>query len=242
VRVRETRSRADQLRMEAAAARADAEAVARQAVQDERVRIARELHDAVGHAVNVMVMQAGAARLLAQDERTAEALRNIERVGRASLSDLDAMLGLLTPSDDDPGAPLEPAHRLSDVADLVARVRSSDLRVALRDETAGRVPPDLDGRVAAATYRIVQESLTNISKHAGPTSAEVVLRASGDELVVSVLDDGLGAAASPSPGGGRGIAGMRERVHVLGGRLEVGPRPGGGFAVEARIPLEDIAR
>jgi len=237
VRTRESLSRSEVLEQEAADARAAAEAVALQAVEDERARIASELHDAVGHAVNVMVMQAGAARLTATDERTLDALRNIERVGRASLADLDTMLGLLRPvagSD----APREPAHRLSDVAELVAGVRAAGLDVALRDETEGRVPFDLDGRVGSAAYRIVQESLTNITKHAGPASAEVVLRAGPKELVVLVTDDGRGPVEATTSGGGRGIVGMRERVHVLGGRLEVGPRTGGGFRVEAHIPLE----
>jgi len=239
VRARDSRSRAEVLEMEATVARAEAEAAARQAVDDERARIARELHDAVGHAVNVIVMQAGAARLVSQDERTSEALRNIERVGRASLADLDTMLGLMK-STDHPDAPLEPAHRLSDVATLVERVRSAGVDVALHDETGDEVPPDLDGRVGAATYRIVQESLTNITKHAGPASAEVLLRATPTELIVSVIDDGRGAAAAQPASGGRGLAGMRERVHVLGGRLDAGPRAGGGYAVVARIPLDEV--
>ena len=241
VRARESQSRAALLEMEAAAARAEAEAAARQAVEDERARIARELHDAVGHAVNVIVMQAGAARLVTHDERTSEALRNIERVGRTALADLDTMLGLLKPAEG-PDAPLEPAHRLSDLSALVERVRSAGVDVELRDETGDEVPSDLDGRVGAAAYRIVQESLTNIAKHAGPASAEVVLRATSNELVVSVIDDGRGAAAPQSTaGGGRGIIGMRERVHVLGGHLAAGPRPGGGYAVEAHIPLREVS-
>lgn len=239
VRSRDSRTRAQQLELEAAAARAEADAAAEQAVADERARIARELHDAVGHAVNVIVMQAGAARLVSTEGRTVEALRNIERVGRSALADLDTMLGLLHEGDD-PAAPREPAHRIADVVDLVERVRAAGLDVAFREEPAGAIPRDLDGPVGSAAYRIVQEALTNATKHAGRASVEVVLREAPGGLVIAVTDDGRGAAAPPAPSGGRGLIGMRERVHVLGGTLEAGPRPGGGFAVEARIPYAKV--
>lgn len=234
-RARDSQDRSRELELAAITARAEAEKVAAQAVADERARIARELHDAVGHAVNVIVMQAGAARLVTPDERTVEALRNIERVGRSALADLDTMLGLLHDAND-PAAPREPAHRIADVADLVARVQAAGMDVRLRQELDDAIPGDLDGPVGSAVYRIVQESLTNVAKHAGRAEVDVLLRTTPTDLVVSIRDDGRGAAAPASPTGGRGLIGMRERVHVLGGTLTAGPTAGGGFTVEAHIP------
>jgi signal transduction histidine kinase len=239
VRSRDSQTRAQELELEAVAARAEAEQIAAQAVSDERARIARELHDAVGHAVNVIVMQAGAARLVNADDRTNETLRNIERVGRSALADLDTMLGLL---DDGTGsaAPLEPSLRIGDVDDLVERVRAAGMHVTLRREPNDGFPAEVDGPIGSAVYRVVQEALTNAAKHAGRAEVEVVLRSTPTDLVVSVRDDGRGAAAPRPPTGGRGLIGMRERVHVLGGSLDAGPRTGGGFAVEARFPYPKV--
>lgn len=237
VRARDSQDRAERLEAEAAAARAEAQAQADRAVDEERARIARELHDAVGHAVNVMVLQAGAARMGTADAGTADALRSIEQVGRAALTDLDRMLGLLKA--DEEGAPLAPQRGLDDLGDLVEGLRATGREVAL-DVCADDVDPHLDAPASAAAYRIVQEALTNVAKHAGPASVVVTVRADPDALDLSVVDDGRGAAAAPAEGGGRGLLGMRERAHVLGGTLEAGPCPGGGYAVTARLPRERV--
>jgi signal transduction histidine kinase len=238
VRAREAGARAERLAEEAEEARIAGEVAAQEAVAQERARIARELHDAVGHAVNVMVVQAGAARFATDDPTATEALRNIEKVGRAALGDLDAMLGLLQ----DPGtdAPLEPAHRLADVAQLVEQLRTTGLHVVLDDRCSDEIDDQLEAKLSAAAYRIVQESLTNVVKHAGPASVTVTMRCTPDLVEVSIVDDGRGAATGadrgPSAPGGRGLIGMRERAQVAGGDLEAGPRPGGGYAVTARLP------
>jgi signal transduction histidine kinase len=235
-RVRHSQLRARALAEAADVAREEAAEAAERAVADERARIARELHDAVGHAVNVMVMQAGAARLVADDERTIGSLREIERVGRSALSDLDRMLGLLRSTDDD-RAPLEPAHGLADIDQLIAGIEATGAEIRFDDRCRGTIDPAVERPIGAAAYRIVQEALTNVVKHAGPARVEVALTCDDDELVVCVVDDGRGAATEPVPGG-RGLLGMRERVAVLGGRLDAGPRSGGGFRVEAHLPRQ----
>ncbi|MEQ8718656.1 MAG: sensor histidine kinase [Acidimicrobiales bacterium] len=235
VQVRKSQIRQHELAEKAEATREEVAEIARRAVADERLRIARDLHDAVGHAVNVMVMQAGAARLASRDERTAQSLHDIERVGRSALSDLDRMLGLLDRSDGD-GVPLEPTHGLADIARLVEGVRATGADVHLADGCSGVIDPAIERPIGAAAYRIVQEALTNAVKHAGPARIEVSLRCDDDEIVVSVADNGRGAAAAPTGVGGRGIVGMKERVSVLGGRLSAQPRVGGGFAVTAHLP------
>ncbi len=241
LQVRRNHLRQEQLAAEARdAARRSAE-VAQQAVADERERIARELHDAVGHAVNVMVMQAGAARLVATEPRAVTALGQIERVGRSALSDLDRMLGLLHGDGDEP-APLEPAHRLADIAGLVAGVRSGGADVHLHDECGEAIDASVERPIGAAAYRIVQESLTNAVKHAGPARIDVTISCDDDELVVTVADDGRGAAAQVPANGGRGLVGMHERVNVLGGELTAAPAIGGGFRVEARLPRQRVDR
>ncbi|UUY05895.1 histidine kinase [Svornostia abyssi] len=232
VRTRRARERAERLEEDAQAARAEAAAAAQEAVTEERRRIARELHDAVGHAVNVMVVQAGAGRFVTSDATAREVLERIEAVGRTALSDLDRMLGLL--DDDGDGAPREPAHGVADLPRLVDGVRATGADVTLRCDDLGDL--DRERPLGAAVFRIVQEALTNAVKHAGPARIDVVVTGSAGELAVEVRDDGRGAAAQRPRDGGRGLAGMRERVAVLGGRLEAGPQAGGGFRVHARLP------
>ncbi len=201
------------------------------AIAEERTRIARELHDAVGHAVNVMVLQAGAARLSNRPEAAFVALREIENLGRSALTDLDHMLGLL----DDSDAPIRaPAKTSADIATMVQELQSAGADITLHDHCEHPV-----GRhVGAAAYRIVQEALTNSLKHAGVAHVEVTLSCSRTELHVLVVDDGR-VPPDRSPGaGGRGIVGMTERAKVLGGRLTAGPVAGGGFRVEAALPIE----
>jgi signal transduction histidine kinase len=211
------------------------EAEMREAVVEERARIARELHDAVGHTVNVLVVHAGAGRVAAgQDpQRAAQALGEIESIGRAALTDIDRLLGLLR---EDGAAGRQPTQGLGDVPALVERIRTTGVDVEL---TAPAELPRIPVATGAAAYRIVQEALTNVIKHAGPAKVRVVIDVDG-ELYVSVEDDGRGAAAertSDSGRIGRGLIGMRERATLLGGELSVGPRPGGGYRVAARLPL-----
>ncbi len=194
------------------------------AALDERARIAREMHDVVAHGLTVMVVQADGARYAAsQDPAAAErALEAIAATGRGALADMRRMLGLLR--SDDTGT--APAPRLTEIADLVIDV-SADLTGLDAD-----VPP----AVALTAYRVVQESLSNVRKHAGP-DAQAHVQVRVDEAVhITVEDDGRGASA-PDDGLGHGLRGMGERVAVHDGDLEAGPRPGGGFRVAARIPV-----
>lgn len=235
VSIRGNQTRADLLADEAQLLRAQSSLIAERAVADERARIALELHDAVGHAVNVIVMQAGAARLATNDDRTIDTLRNIEQVGRSALSDLDGMLGLLH-DEDDRGAPLEPARKIEDIERLVDGMRASGAEIHLNNQCDSSLDDTMAHRTGAAAYRIVQEALTNSIKHAGKARIDVTISCTDDHLTVEVVDDGLGAAAPQRPGGGRGIAGMTERANVLGGQLVAEPLRGGGFRVNALIP------
>ncbi len=201
------------------------------AIAEERARIARELHDAVGHAVNVMVLQAGAARLSNRPDAAFVALREIENLGRSALADLDHMLGLL----DDTDAPLRaPAKTSADIATMVHELQTAGADITLHDHCETPV-----GRhVGAAAYRIVQEALTNALKHAGVAHVEVTLTCTRTDLHLLVVDDGRVPPGRGRSVGGRGIAGMTERAMVLGGRLSAGPAAGGGFRVDAILPLE----
>lgn len=205
------------------------------AATDERARIAREMHDVVAHGLSVVIVQADGARYAAEHD-PAVAVRTLEtigRTGRESLAEMRRLLGLLRGTSD---PELVPQPGLDDLASLLAPELESGAVEAHLDDPLPIVP---DG-VALTAYRVVQESLTNVRKHAGPGARAVVtVRAepspSGpDALVVEVVDDGRGAAA---PGGtGLGLLGMRERVDVHDGTLESGPVPGGGWRVRARIP------
>ncbi len=210
----------------------DREQAARDAVTLERGRIARELHDIVAHSMSVMVVQAGGARAVlrrAPDEAE-RALRSIEESGRTGLAELRRLLaadGETTPS-------LAPQPGLEAVGELLERMRATGLAVELVTEGEPRPLPvgvDLSG------YRIVQEALTNTLKHGGDgVHARVLLRYTARAIAIEVTDDGVGPPVD-SDGAGRGLIGMRERVAFLGGELDIGPRPGGGFAVRARIPV-----
>ena len=235
VNIRRNQTRADLLADETELLRAQSLLVAQQAAADERARIARELHDAVGHAVNVIVMQAGAARLATGDMRTASMLRNIEQVGRSALSDLDHMLGLLDDQNGG-GAPLGPARTIDDIVRLVDEMKAGGAKIHLHNRCDGSLDDSMHQRTGAAAYRIVQEALTNAIKHAGDATIDVTIACANDHLEIEVVDDGLGAAAKQGSGG-RGIAGMTERAKVLGGQLTATPISGGGFRVRASIPV-----
>jgi signal transduction histidine kinase len=206
----------------------------RRAAEEERNRIARELHDVVAHNVSVIAVQAGAARLTSEDpsEPAAEALRLIERTARSTLAELRALLGILR-KDDGEIARRAPQPTLAELGSLVNRAREAGLHVDVRTEGAlDRLPAAVD----LSAYRIVQEALTNVMKYAPGAAVHLAVRRTEREIGIVVVDDGPGA--SPESQGGRGLIGMRERASLVGGRLDVGPALGGGFRVEARLPAQ----
>jgi signal transduction histidine kinase len=214
------------------------EELARRAVVEERLRLARELHDVVAHAMSVIAVQSGVGAHVAntQPKEAAKALAAIEATSRAALEELRRLLGILRQEDEPPGD-LAPVPGLADLDGLLAEVAKAGLAVKLR--VNGTRPP-LPAGVDLSAYRIVQEALTNVVKHAGPARAQVVVGYRDQEVTVEVIDDGRGAVSSVSDGRvgtGHGLIGMRERVQAFGGDLEAGPRPGGGFRVAARLPL-----
>lgn len=204
---------------------------AREAVVEERARIARELHDVIAHHVSTMVVQAGAERRVlgpGQDD-TREVLSTIERVGRGALGEMRRMVAMLR---EEPGEELAPQPRLADVPVLVEQLRAAGLPVELT--VTGEVR-ELPVGLELSSYRIIQEALTNALKHAGDAAATVTVDYGEDALEIVVSDDGRG----PMPEGsqGHGLVGMRERVTMYGGQLHAGPSQDGGFAVRARMPV-----
>jgi signal transduction histidine kinase len=223
---------ADEAKERATRAESEREARARAAVADERARIARELHDVVGHSVSVMTVQAsGVRRLLRpEQEREREALLIVERTGREALAEMRRMVGVLRRPEEAPA--LAPQPSLDHVDRLVEQTCEAGLPVELRVEgDATELPAGVD----LTAYRLVQEGLTNALKHARATRAEVVVNYGDGQIEVTVSDDGTGLG--DGDGGGHGLVGMRERVSVYGGELDAGPRPGGGFRLRARLPL-----
>jgi signal transduction histidine kinase len=207
---------------------------ARAAVAEERARIARELHDVVGHSVSVMTVQAsGVRRLLRpEQEREREALLIVEQTGREALAEMRRLVGVLRRPEEAPA--LAPQPSLQHLDKLVAQVRESGLAVDLKVEgEAEKLPASVD----LAAYRLVQEGLTNTLKHAQAHRAEVLVRYGNGEVELVVADDGNGVGGGG--GGGHGLVGLRERIAVCGGQLETGPRTGGGYEVRARLPMND---
>ena len=228
-------------RREAVAQAARAAAVERQAEQavaDERARMARELHDIVSHNLSVVVLQAAGAQAAGSPD--AGTLEKIERSGRQALVEMRRLLGVLRqPGDPAAGPRLAPQPGLVELAALLDGVRAAGLPVTLAiDGDPARLPAAVD----ISAYRIVQEALTNVLKHAGQATAAVSVRCGSDEVLIEVTDDGAGLPAGGPGGAGHGLAGMRERVALFGGDLAAGPRPGGGFGVRARLPLNDRPR
>jgi signal transduction histidine kinase len=209
---------------------------ARQAAWQERARLARELHDVIGHTVNVMVIQAGAGRrTLAADRELAErTFQTIESTGRAALEELDRLLGILRTEEDEPELPPQPG--LEQLHALAGRFEDAGLPVEITVE-GDEVP--LPRSLDQSAYRIIQEALTNALRHAGGTIAHVAVRYRNDRLELEVANDGREDRRPQNhhPGGGRGLIGIRERVALFGGDLEAGPRAGGGFVVRCRFPL-----
>jgi signal transduction histidine kinase len=218
-------------------------AEAHRVVVEERTRIARELHDVVAHRVSLMTVQAGGAKAVAaQDPQAAlQAMGAVEEAGRQALDELRHLLGVLRPETGDVDD-LGPQPGLADLPRLVEQTRRAGVDVALATD---RLPATLPARMDLFAYRIVQEALTNVLKHAGPGArAEVRLGTDRSAIVIEVLDDGGdGAAVVPGPNGtgadarGHGVVGMRERALLLGGSLDAGPRAEGGFRVVARLPV-----
>ena len=216
----------------AQAARVQAEEARRRA-GEQRMGVARELHDVLAHHISMISVQAGVALHLLDErpEQARVALTAIRQASRESLGELRSVLELLRNGDE--AAPRSPAPRLEALDALVARTTAAGLPVTL--EVVGE-PRELPAAVSLAAYRTVQEALTNVVRHAGTASAMVLLGYADAELTVQVDDDGPGAGA-PSAGSGSGLLGMAERAAALGGEVEAGPRPGGGFRVRARLPL-----
>ena len=211
-------------------------AEALQAVVEERTRIARELHDVVGHALSVMTVQAsGVRRLLGpEQEQEREALLAVERTGRDALAEMRRVVGVLRDADESPA--LAPQPSLSQLDKLVARAEETGLPVDLQIEGE---PVPLPAGIDLTAYRVVQEGLTNAIKHASARHAAVRVRYDPGHIEIEVSDDGRGArgADSTSKDGGHGLIGIRERVSIFGGEFESGARPGGGFRLLARIPV-----
>ena len=221
-----TRRQAASLAARSAALQRQAE----QATAAERARIARELHDIVAHHLSVIVLQAAGAR--ASGKPAAAPLEKIENSARQALAETRRLLGVLRDPDEETG--LAPQPGLGDLDALAAAVRAAGVPVNLIiDGDLAAIPAAMD----VSVYRIVQEALTNILKHAGPARAEVTIGCEQDAVTIEVTDNGTGQPGNGSPGGGHGLAGMRERAAVFGGELAAGPRPGGGYAVRARLPL-----
>jgi signal transduction histidine kinase len=218
-----------------AARSAELERDAGAAVAEERARMARELHDIVSHNLSVVVLQAAGAR--AQGDPQPATLEKIERSGREALVEMRRLLGVLR--EDGEQAALAPQPGIAELETLAATVRAAGFPVELSIEgDCGGLPPAVD----LSAYRIVQEALTNTLKHAGPARARVRVCRDGAALTIDVIDDGAGAPdRADSAGGGHGLIGMRERVAIFGGQLSARPRPEGGFAVHARLPLEAAA-
>jgi signal transduction histidine kinase len=217
--------------------RAAIEQEARRAVGEEQARIARELHDVIAHSVSVIVVQAAAADDVfdSRPDQARAALRSIEAAGREVLGELRTLLGTVRPQPVDGPPQRQPG--LDRLGELAAPLRAAGLEVTLRQEGGSAGP--LRAEVDRSAYRIVQEALTNTLRHAGASRAEVTVRSGPDGVELDVVDNGRGTGVAPA-GAGRGIVGMRERAEMLGGTLDAGPLPDGGFRVHARLPAEPI--
>jgi signal transduction histidine kinase len=259
--LRNRRARWAELSARAERLEREREQQARRAVTEERLRIARELHDVVAHSMSVIAVQSavGGHVMDTQPEAARQALAAIESTSRSALTEMRRLLGVLR-QDGEPAGSLVPAPGLADLAPLVAQVGEAGLKVWVRvDGERGPVQPGVD----LSAYRIIQEALTNVIKHAAASSACVTVRYEPGSVTLEITDDGpagpggtsrsgSGERAGPgragvpgdsdaaSPGTGHGIIGMRERVAVFGGEFTAGPRPGGGFRVLARLPFPGV--
>ncbi|MEV6302521.1 sensor histidine kinase [Actinoplanes sp. NPDC051861] len=232
--LRREQIRSAQLAELAAELAREREARARAAVDEERARISRELHDAVAHTVSVMTMQAGVLRRRLSDRPVErDALAQVEELGRRSVEEIRRVVGLLRPDDTDG---LGPAPSLRRLDDLLEHVRGAGLEVEL---TVTGEPVALPAALDMSAYRVVQEALTNVLKHAAARKAAVVVAYRRNGVDLTVTDDGSGTTQNP---GGHGLLGMRERVGLFGGELRTGPRDEGGYEVAATFPVTEGAR
>lgn len=223
---------AARLERHAAILEQDREQSAREAIAEERARIARELHDIVAHGVSTMVLQVGGVRRRLTAEQTAEleVLMNVEETGRRSLAEMHRMLGIMRQADN--GNLLTPQPGLGRLDELAESMRAAGLPVEVRMEGD---PVELPSGLDLSAFRIIQEALTNTLKHAGPAHASVTVAYRPDALELEVVDDGAGSRNGDV--GGHGLVGMRERVALFDGRLDTGARPDGGYRVHAQLPL-----
>ena len=231
---RRSRERAERLGRLAARMDAEREIAEAAAVAAERARIARDVHDSVAHSVSVMVLQVGALRTtLEPGSRIAEVLQGVERLGRQSVDELRGLVGVLRET---PEGPPTAAPSLARVSELLEEVRAAGLPVEL--EVHGE-PRELPQAMDVSAYRVLQEALSNVLRHAGRVPTAVSLRHDAAALVVQVEDSGPVAPRASDGVGGHGLLGIRERVALFGGVVEAGPLPGGGFRLSARFPLQD---
>ncbi|MFF5702801.1 sensor histidine kinase [Streptomyces sp. NPDC012794] len=240
--VRSRRAFVDAIRERAERAERTREEEARRRVAEERLRIARDLHDVVAHHIALVNVQAGVAAHVMdkRPDQAKEALAHVRDASRSALNELRATVGLLRQSGD-PEAPTEPAPGLAVLDELLDTFRHAGLPVTATVQLGTGTAP-LPAAADLAAYRVIQEALTNVRKHAGPGArAEVSVVQVGNSVEVTVLDDGGDSADSAprqsDPGGGHGLLGMRERAGALGGSCDAGPRYGGGFRVHATLPV-----
>jgi signal transduction histidine kinase len=235
--IRRRREHAAELEDRAARLEREREEKARQAVTQERLRIARELHDVVAHSLSVIGVQAGAARLVLDADtstaRAREAVAAIEATANQAMAEMRRALGILRDTEP-PGAALAPLPGLRQLPALLDQLRAAGLPVEL---TVEGTPRPLATSIDLTLYRIVQEALTNALKHASAAHAEIVICYGAGEIRVEVTDDGHGASPPAGRPEGAGTIGMRERVALFGGELQVGPRPQGGYAVQVCLPI-----
>lgn len=239
--VRSRRAFVDAIRERAERAERTREEEARRRVAEERLRIARDLHDVVAHHIALVNVQAGVAAHVMdkRPDQAKEALAHVREASRSALNELRATVGLLRQSGD-PEAPTEPAPGLHRLAELVGTFRNAGLQVEVARADQGTTLP---AAIDLAAYRVIQEALTNVQKHAGTEAkAEVSVVRVGPNIEITVLDNGPGQDGGPEEGGGHGLLGMRERVTAVGGDCTAGPRYGGGFRVHAILPVKSSPR
>jgi signal transduction histidine kinase len=240
--LRNRRARWAELHARAERLEREREAEARRAVTEERLRIARELHDVVAHSMSVIAVQSAVGNhvMETQPDEARQALAAIEATSRSALTEMRRLLGVLR-QDGEPAGSLAPAPALTDLAPLIAQVRDAGLRVWVHVEgKRGPVPPGVD----LSAYRIIQEALTNVIKHAACSTASVTVCYAPGSVTLEITDPGPGPASAGAQAAtlstGHGIIGMRERVAVFGGEFAAGPRADGGFRVFARLPIPEM--
>jgi signal transduction histidine kinase len=235
--LRERSEQVEAAEVRAARAEREREAATRVAVAEERARIARELHDIVAHAVSVMVLQVGAVRHKLPDSMAEDrdALRGVERAGRTALAEMRRLLAAMRPAGDE--AELAPQPGLDGLNSLLAEVGRAGLPVEVHLEGQ---PYPLPRGLDLSAYRIVQEGLTNVLKHAGASEADVIVRYRPDEVEIEVRDNGGGTSNGDSLG--HGLVGIRERVKIYGGEMSASTDPEGGFVLSTRLPVVDEGR